>query len=151
MKIAVANDHAGFPARQIILDALGQMGHQVIDFGATDDQSVDYPDYAEKACLAVARGEADRAVLVCGTGQGMAIAANKIDGIRAARCLNARDAELARSHNNSNVLALNGGWGEDSDTLLVLPEIIRVWLETEFLGGKHARRVDKISQLERRS
>lgn len=151
MKIAVANDHAGFPARQIILDTLEKTGHQVIDLGSPDDQAVDYPDYAEKACQAVARGEADRAVLVCGTGQGMAIAANKMPGIRAARCLSARDAELARSHNDSNVLALNGGWGEDSDTLSAIPDIIRVWLETEFLGGKHARRVEKISQLERRS
>ena len=148
MKIAFANDHAGYGARDLVLRTLREAGHEVIDFGSNSPESVDYPDYAQKACEAVVRKQAERAVLVCGTGQGMVIAANKVPGIRAARCLNVRDAELARSHNDANVITLGGGWGRENGQI-DLPAILKAWLTTKFEGGRHQRRLDKIARMEK--
>jgi ribose 5-phosphate isomerase B len=148
MKIALANDHAAYPAREDILAALRQAGHEVLDFGSDSSDPVDYADFAEKACLALRDGQAQRAVLLCGTGQGMVIAANKMPGIRAARCLSEEDARLARAHNDSNALCLRGGWGREKDQELAA--ILAVWLETDFEGGRHRQRVDKIAALEKR-
>jgi len=152
MKIAFANDHAGHSARAELLSALERLGHEVIDFGAFDTESVDYPDFAEKACREVAEGRADRAVLVCGTGQGMVIAANKMRGIRAARCLSVEDERLAASHNKANAIALPGGWGRETPGLEgSLSAIVEAWLDTPFEGGKHQRRIEKIADLEARA
>ncbi|MCX7016292.1 MAG: ribose 5-phosphate isomerase B [Candidatus Sumerlaeota bacterium] len=149
MKVAFANDHAGFPAREAILRAVRELGHDVVDFGANSAEPVDYPDYAEKASSAVARGEADCAILACGTGQGMAMAANKISGIRAARCLTPRDAQLARSHNDANVLAL-AAWAGEYERPADYAGIVKTWFETQFAGGRHCQRVQKIAEIERR-
>lgn len=140
MRIAVASDHAGFRMKQHIKEMLTGMGHEVIDFGASNEESTDYPDHGRPAAEAVAGGEADRAVLICGTGQGMAMVANKIHGVRAALCSEPLSARLARAHNNANILVL-GGWllGEG-----MADEILTEFLNTEFEGGRHARRVEKI-------
>lgn len=145
MKIALANDHAGFPAREETLQMLRKAGHEVMDLGAASPESVDYPDYAERACRAVLVGDAERAILICGTGQGMAMAANHMRGIRAARCVTVNDARLSRAHNDANVIALCG-W--DDPKFDARNEIIEAWLTTEFEGGRHQRRVDKIDQMD---
>jgi len=140
MRIAVASDHAGFRMKQHIKETLTGMGHEVIDFGAANEASTDYPDHGRPAAEAVAGGEADRAVLICGTGQGMAMVANKIHGVRAALCSEPLSARMARAHNNANILVLGGrllGEGMADD-------ILAEFLNTEFEGGRHARRVEKI-------
>lgn len=147
MKIALANDHAGFPAREKALAALRGLGHEITDFGAQSPDSVDYPDFAEKACRAVVEGAAEQAILICGTGQGMAMAANRIPGIRAARCLTVLDGRMARAHNNANVLALAGWEGAIIDDPA---DIIRAWLTAEFEGGRHQKRLDKLAALDDR-
>lgn len=141
--IAVGADHAGFEFKEKIKELLKSMGLEFRDFGTATPQSTDYPDYGHKVAEAVSRGEADRGILVCGTGIGMSIVANKHSGVRAAAVESVAAAKLAREHNDANVLAIGAR---------ILPwdraqEIVRVFLTTAFEGGRHQRRVDKIHTL----
>jgi ribose 5-phosphate isomerase B len=144
--IALGADHAGLSLKETLKAWLGDEGHEVLDLGTHTADSVDYPDYAARVADAVAGGSAERGILVCGTGIGMAIAANKVPGVRAAPCVDVHTARLAREHNDTNVLALGARIVGDDDAL----RIVRVWLETAFAGERHARRVDKLTALERR-
>ena len=144
LRIAIACDHGGFEQKQHLVEWLRGRGCDVEDFGTDSDASVDYPDYAALASRAVAAGEADFGVLVCGTGLGMSIAANKIGGIRAAACTSPEFASLARRHNDANVLALSGRFVSLADN----EQILAAFLDADFEGGRHARRVAKISELE---
>ena len=144
MKVAIANDHRGKDAKEQIKAIIIQLGHEFIDCGSDSDQPVDYPDLAYKAASAVSNKMVDRAILVCGTGIGMSIAANKIKGVRAALCYDELNAQISRQHNDSNVLCLSG----DLLGAVVLRKIVEKWLDTEFTGGRHQRRVDKISAIE---
>ncbi len=144
MKIAVAADHAGWQDKTWLLERLRDLGHEVVDFGTGSEESCDYPDYAAAAAQAVAGGACDRGVLVCGTGVGMSMAANKVNGIRAAACQTVDAARLSREHNGANVLCL-GARVTDRETM---QEIVDVWLASAFEGGRHGRRVDKIMALE---
>lgn len=144
MKVAVGSDHRGFESKEMIKTIITQLGHEVVDFGTADNSPVDYPDMAYIAAKAVANGEADRAVLACGTGIGMSIAANKIAGIRAALCHDELSAQISRDHNDANVLCISG----DLIGEVLLRKIVEVWLSTEFSGGRHKRRVNKIAAIE---
>ncbi len=144
MKIAVGSDHRGFEAKQQIKAIVTQLGHECIDVGTTDSNPVDYPDLAYLAATAVARKQADRAILTCSTGIGMSIAANKIKGIRAAICHDELNARISRDHNDTNVLCISG----DQVGEVLLRKIVEVWLSTEFSGGRHQRRVRKITAIE---
>lgn len=144
MKIAVACDHGGFTLKQAVLSYLNENQYETRDFGCFDTSSVDYADYAFPACEAVVNGEADRAVVICTTGIGMCISANKVRGIRCALCCNVYMAEMTRRHNDTNALAL-GANVVDTDTALA---ILSTWLTTEFEGGRHARRIGKIAAYE---
>jgi len=145
MKIAMGSDHRGFQTKERLKNQLINQGHHVADCGAESDASSDYPDFTIPACLQVARGEADRAILLCGTGIGMTMAANKVAGIRAALCHDELTAEMSRRHNDANVLCLPAD--------LLSEELIRrmvdVWLATPFEGGRHARRIAKVMAAER--
>jgi ribose 5-phosphate isomerase B len=144
MKIVVGSDHRGFEAKQQIKAVVSEMGHKCIDIGTNDSNPVDYPDVAYEAATAVAKKKADRAILVCATGLGMSIAANKVQGIRAALCHDELSAQISRDHNDANVLCLSG----DQIGEVLLRRIVEVWLETEFSGGRHKRRVMKIKAIE---
>jgi ribose 5-phosphate isomerase B len=144
MKIAIGGDHRGVEAKARLLVTLKQLGHDVIDVGANAPESVDYPDYAADVARRVGRKEVDRGILVCGTGIGMCIAANKVRGVRAAPVHDTITAEMSRRHNDANVLCLSADLtGEE-----LADRIVRIWLETPFEGGRHARRVEKISKIE---
>jgi ribose 5-phosphate isomerase B len=147
MKIAVASDHAGFDLKRGIVAFLEEKGIAHRDFGCGPGETVDYVDYGVLAMDSVVSGECDRAILFCGTGIGMAIVANKYKGIRATPCWNRFTAQVSRSHNNSNCLALGGRTLAFEEAV----EIVRVWLETPFEGGRHQRRVAKISEVETRN
>jgi ribose 5-phosphate isomerase B len=144
MRIALATDHAGYEVRPQIIDFLKKAGHEVIDCGSKQPDSVDYPDYGIKAVRAVIEGKADRAVLLCGTGIGMSIVANKFPGIRCAICTDLYAADQARRHNDTNVLALRT---RNIDPLINV-HILHTWLTTSFNGGRHQRRNEKIARLE---
>ncbi len=144
MKIMLGSDHAGFDLKETIKQLLAATPHQIADAGTYSLASVDYPDYAQKVARAVAAGQADRGILVCGTGIGVCIAANKIRGIRAAPAWNVDVARLSRQHNNANILCLSGRFLDPA----IAKEIVLAWLETPFEGGRHQQRVDKIAQLE---
>jgi len=144
MRIAVSCDHGGFEKKCLILEHLQSEGYEVTDFGSYTPDSVDYPDYAIVAAESVARGETDRAILICTTGIGMCIAANKVRGIRAALCYNVEVARTSRTHNNANVLCLAGKHLEDKTAL----QMVDVWLNESFRGGRHKRRMDKIASYE---
>ena len=144
MRIALGSDHAGFEAKQALKTALEQGGHQVRDLGPEGTDSVDYPDYAEAVSREVADGEAERGILICGTGIGMCIGANKVAGVRAAKCNDPEEARLSREHNNANVLCLGARILDGS----VLTETAQAFLSTEFAGGRHARRVAKLDALD---
>ena len=145
MKIVVGADHRGFQLKQLIVKWLRGEGHEVVDVGTSNVESVDYTDFALDAAEKVAHGEAQRGILICGSGAGMSIAANKVQGVRAALAVNDEGARLARAHNDANVLAL-GAWQEgDADRVHA---IVETFLNTEFEGGRHARRVDKITAYE---
>jgi len=144
MRIALASDHAGFRLKDHLAASLAAAGHDVLDLGTDSTEAVDYPHYAEPAARAVADGEADRGVLVCGSGNGVAIVANKISGIRAVNAHDPGEAELARRHNDANVVTLSGA-RLDADTA---DAIVATFLATDFDGGRHARRVDQIAALE---
>lgn len=144
MKIAIASDHAGFSEKERLKPLLNELGIDFEDLGTVSTESVDYPDYARKVGERVARGEADQGLLVCGSGTGMAIAANKVPGVRAAVAWNEDIARLAREHNNANVLSLGARVTAPED----LAKIVRAWFAAKFDGARHARRVDKISAIE---
>jgi ribose 5-phosphate isomerase B len=144
LRIALGADHAGFQVKESIKNYLESAGHTVHDVGTGSEESVDYPDFAKEAASRVAAGEDDLGVLVCGTGIGMAIAANKVAGIRAALAQDPATARLAREHNNANVLAVPGRALSGERAV----EIVREFLAAEFAGGRHERRVNKISQLD---
>ncbi len=144
MKIAVGNDHAGLGQREMVLRVVRSLGHETIDCGTESKRSVDYPDFAIAVAKKVASGEAQRGILVCGTGIGMSIVANKFPGIRCSVCTDIYGARMARAHNNANVLALRG---REVDTAQN-EEILRIWLTTQYEGGRHERRIDKITRME---
>ncbi len=144
MKIAIGSDHRGFEAKQQIKAIVTQLGHECIDVGTNDSNPVDYPDIAYAAATAVSEKKADRAILVCATGLGMCIAANKVKGIRAALCHDELSAQISRDHNDANVLCLSGD--QIGETLL--RKMVEVWLKTKFSGGRHLRRVKKIKAIE---
>jgi len=144
MRIAVACDHGGFQKKCLIVEHLESKGHKATDFGSYTPDSVDYPDYAIVAAESVARGENDRAILVCTTGIGMSIAANKVHGIRAALCYNEEVAGTSRTHNNANVLCIAGKYLDDKAAL----RMVDVWLKERFRRGRHRRRMDKIASYE---
>jgi len=146
MKIAIASDHAGYPQKEAIKPLLRELGLEFEDLGTLSEASVDYPDYAEKVAVAVAKGEVDQGLLVCASGTGMAITANKVPGVRAAVAWSEETARLAREHNDANVLALGARTTPVSD----IPKIIKAWFEASFEGGRHMKRVDKIIALETR-
>ena len=145
MKIAIAADHAGYDEKENIKKTLDEIGVQYDDMGPHSADSVDYPDYARKVAEAVARGEFEQGILVCGSGTGMAISANKVKGIRAAVAWNEETASLARRHNNANVLAI----GARTSPAGTIPDIVKSWFAADFEGGRHAGRVDKITQIEK--
>ncbi|MBN1394793.1 MAG: ribose 5-phosphate isomerase B [Pirellulales bacterium] len=147
MRIAVGADHRGFAVRSQVVEAVQRLGHEVVDLGTFSPDAVDYPDVAADAARLVARGEADQAILICGTGLGMCIAANKIAGARAAPCHDETTAEISRRHNDANVLCLSA----DMLGRRLIEEMIEIWLKTPFEGGRHARRVEKITAIERES
>ncbi len=140
MRIAVASDHAGFELKQHVKELLTADGHEVVDLGPETDESTDYPRFARPAAQLVASGDAERGVLVCGSGVGVSIVANKVPGIRAVNAHDAEEAQLARAHNDANVVTLSGRRlaGDQAD------EIVRAFISGEFEGGRHARRVDLI-------
>jgi len=140
MKIALAADHAGYEIKEVVKKFLSDNGHEVIDYGAHSTNSVDYPDTAHPATQAVVDKKCERAVLICGTGQGMQLVANRYPGIRATLAWNVEIAEMARGHNDSNVLTMPGRY-IDAQTAI---EITKAWLNTPFEGGRHERRVKKI-------
>lgn len=144
MKIALGNDHAGCELKELIKDYLNKGDYEWEDFGTFDDASVDYPDYAFYVGNAIQKGECDLGILICGTGIGISIAANKMAGIRAALCHDLFSAEATRMHNDSNILAM-GARVVDFDLAI---EIVDKWLNTEFEGGRHQKRIDKITAIE---
>ncbi len=144
MRIAVANDHRGVSAVEQVKVIVAQLNHEMLDFSSNTEQPVDYPDLAYVAASAVSAGQADRAILICGTGIGMCIASNKVKGVRAALCYDELNARISRQHNDANVLCLSGdllGSG-------MLRRIVAIWLATDFAGGRHLRRVHKIEAIE---
>lgn len=141
MKIVIGSDHGGFALKEVILSFLQESGHDVIDVGCFDTNSVDYPELADLVCEKVRAGEAEKGILICGTGIGVSMAANKHEGIRAALCSNHYTAVMSREHNDANVLCL----GERVTGSGVAEEIVRVWLETSFGGGRHLRRIELFS------
>ena len=144
MRIAVGSDHRGFHLKQAVAPVFAELGHEHVDMGCVAGEQVDYPDVASLVAAAVAGGEADRGVLICGTGIGMSITANKVPGVRAALCAEPISAKMARQHNDANVLCMGGGVvGE-----WLAREITVAYLTTEFEGGRHVRRLGKISALE---
>jgi ribose 5-phosphate isomerase B len=145
MKIALGADHAGYRLKDRIVCHLAQAGIDVQDQGTNSDESVDYPDYAGQVAHAVSRGNADLGILVCGSGIGMAIAANKVAGIRAANVSTEYEAQMSREHNDANVLTLGARIVKDDEAL----RIVDTWLGTNFAGGRHELRVEKITALER--
>jgi len=144
MNIAIGNDHRGVAVKQRVLGLLRDLGHDAVDLGTNGSASVDYPDSALQVAEAVGSGRADRGFLICATGHGMCIAANKVGGVRAVNCRDLIDTALSRRHNDANVMCLSADLiGEEQ-----IETMVRTWLETEFEGGRHARRVDKITAYE---
>ncbi|MER3395501.1 MAG: ribose 5-phosphate isomerase B [Acidimicrobiia bacterium] len=144
MKIAFGADHAGYRLKEELVEFARAQGHDVIDFGTDSDASVDYPDFASRVAEAVVSGDVDRGVLVCASGIGMSIAANKVRGIRAARVDTCAEAEFSRKHNDANVLCFGQRYIDSDEARKALS----TWLETEFEGGRHQRRIDKIATIE---
>jgi ribose 5-phosphate isomerase B len=145
MRVSIGSDHAGFELKEKLEAHLRAMGHEVSDVGTHNDDSVDYPDLAAAVGSAVANGEAERGVLVCGSGIGVAIAANKVDGVRAANVYDPEMAKMSRLHNDANVVTMGGRYLPEE----VAREIVDTFLDTAFEGGRHQRRIDKITALER--
>ena len=146
MRIALASDHAGYAEKERLKALLADLGVEFQDLGTVSEASVDYPDYARAVAEQVADGRVEQGLLVCGSGTGMAITANKVPGVRAAVAWSEEIARLARQHNDANVLAIGARTTPPDD----IPKIVRAWFSTEFEGGRHAARVAKISDVERR-
>ena len=144
MKIVIGSDHRGYDIKQQIKAIATELGHECIDVGTSDNNPVDYPDLAYLAATAVSNKEADRAILACATGIGMSMAANKVNGIRAALCHDELSAQISRDHNDANILCLSA----DQIGVVLLRKMVEVWLSTEFRGGRHERRVRKIEAIE---
>ena len=142
MKIALGSDHAGFHYKVMLVRYLLDLGHEVVDFGTDSEKSVDYPDYIRPAAEAVARGECERGIVLGGSGNGEAIVANRVKGIRCALCWNTESAQLACSHNNANMISLGARMVSEDD----VRQIVNTWLTTPFDGGRHANRVNKIDE-----
>ncbi|RLE72284.1 MAG: ribose 5-phosphate isomerase B [Thermoprotei archaeon] len=144
MKIAIASDHAGYKLKEYLKKTLEKEGYEVADLGTYSSESVDYPDYATKLAKLVSKNLVEKGILICGTGIGMSIAANKFPGVRAAVCWSEETAALSRRHNDANILCLGGR--------VLKPEkaakILKIWLSTEFEGGRHFRRIQKIKKIE---
>lgn len=145
MRIALGSDHAGFLLKEAVKGFLVEEGHEVLDVGTDSEEPVDYPSYSAAAARAVVEGRAERAIVFGGSGQGEQIAANKVHGVRAALCHDPFTARLSREHNDANVLAMGGRIVAPS----LAKEILRVWLTTPFQGGRHARRIEQIAEIER--
>ena len=145
MRIAIGSDHRGFSLKTHLIQMLNQAAHEVVDVGTNSDQSVDYPDVAAAVGEHVSQQQVERGILICGTGIGMSITANKFSGVRAAACHNTETAELSRQHNDLNVLCLAAN---DDHPETTAEKIVQIWLETPFEAGRHARRLEKISALE---
>ena len=146
MKVAVACDHGAYDYKEIVKGMLQEMGHEVEDFGCHGNESVDYPDYAGPAAKAVADGECERGIVICGTGIGVSIAANKVKGIRCALCGDCVSAKLTREHNDSNVLAM----GARIIGVELMKEIVTIWMNTPFSNdARHMRRIEKVMELEK--
>ena len=143
VKIAVASDHGGFALKEKVKEHLVQRGFDVDDLGTHSEDSVDYPSYGKACGEAVASGKADLGVVVCGTGIGISIAANKVKGVRCGLCTSVEMAHLTKQHNNANILALGGRTTEPELALKIVDE----WLDTEFEGGRHQRRVDMLDRM----
>ncbi len=142
--IVVGSDHGGYELKEAVLDVLRQRGIECADYGTDGSASVDYPDFAAKVAAAVSGGEADSGVLICGTGIGMSISANKFNGVRAALVHDEFTAQMAKEHNNANILVMGG-------RVLTLEQgrrFVEIWLDTQFEGGRHQKRLDKISAIE---
>jgi len=144
MRISIGSDHRGVDVKRQIIDLLRLLGHDVNDVGTQSEESVDYPDIAAEVGRRVSQSETDRGILICGTGIGMAIAANKFPGVRAAPCHDDLTAEMSRRHNDLNILCLSA----DLLGVKLIDHMVEIWLSTEFDGGRHARRVEKIGDLD---
>jgi ribose 5-phosphate isomerase B len=144
MKIAIASDHAAFDLKEKIVQHLKDMGHEPMDFGVHDNKSVDYPDYGAKVGKVVSEGEYERGILLCGTGIGMSITANKFSGVRATLVYDNYTARMSRLHNDSNILVIGGRTTGISTAF----DIVETWLTTQYEGGRHALRIKKISDLD---
>ncbi len=144
MKISTGSDHRGLHQRKIIGSMLAELGHQWVDLGTMSDEPCDYPDIAKKIGQSIASGQTEMGILVCGTGIGMSIAANKVRGVRAALCVDCPTAELSRKHNDANVLCLPGDNFNDDQ----LRSMVKTWLSSDFEGGRHERRVNKVIAME---
>ncbi len=144
MILSFASDHAGFELKQILQQIAKNLSHDTIDRGTHSTESVDYPDFIKLAALDVQNGKADRAIVVCGSGIGASITANKIKGIRCALCTNIMTAKYSRLHNNANAFAIGARVTSEDDAI----EMLKIWLSTKFEGGRHERRVNKLMKLE---
>ena len=147
MKLVIASDHGGFDLKKDIVRFLAKRGLEVVDLGTHDTESVDYPDYAEKVGTLVSGGQADAGILICGTGIGMSIMANKFKGVRAAVVHDLHTAKMAKEHNNANVLCLGGRLSKSEEAR----EMVRLWLDTTFEGGRHTKRLEKIERIEKKN
>ena len=145
MKIAIGADHAGFEEKEKLKKTLDALGVEYEDLGTNSTESVDYPDFGARVGRAVASGEFEQGIIVCGSGIGIAMAANKIDGVRAAQAWNEETARLAREHNDANVLSIGARVIAEEE----IPKIVKAWFNTKFEGGRHAKRVEKITELEK--
>ncbi len=147
MKIAVGSDHRGYLLKERLKKMLEKLGHEIVDLGSMNAEPADYPDFGIPVAEMTAKGDVDRGIVVCGSGIGMSIAANKVKGVRAALCRTVDEARMTRRHNDSNVLALSEKSGDDPQ----VEDLVRIWLETEFEGGRHRQRIDKIRDYENNS
>lgn len=141
MKISIGSDHGGYDLKEIIISFLKENGHEVVDAGCFNNASVDYPDFADKVCQSVRSNESEAGILICGTGIGMSIAANRYRDIRAALCHEAFTSRMSREHNNANILCL----GARVIGVEIALDIVRVWVDTEFAAGRHQKRLDMLS------
>lgn len=142
MKIAIASDHRGVEVKKRILQQLAELGQEGVDLGPASSESVDYPDYAAKVANAVTKHEVDRGILICGSGIGMSIAANRFPGVRAALCHDEFNAEICRRHNDANIMCMSA----DLLSEQLVSRMVDVWVKTQFEGGRHARRLEKIEE-----
>ena len=144
MKIALASDHGGYELKEYVKKVMERLGHEYVDFGCHSTESCDYPDFGEAAARAVASGQCDRGSVICTTGIGISIAANKVKGIRCAHCADSLEAEMTRRHNDANMLAIGAGFTGKN----LAERMVEVFLSTDFEGGRHARRVEKLNAIQ---